>query len=83
MESVLEKPTVPIDIFEYKNNWKPGFTVKLHSDWTDKGKTWCRRKLERHEWSMTSWTNAYEHTFHFEKEENAQQFAQAFSDNIS
>ena len=56
----------PQEIFEYKNNWKPGYTVRIHSDITDKAKTWCRRQLERWEWSMTEWTDVYEHTFHFE-----------------
>ena len=56
----------PIEIFENKLRWKPGYTVRLHSDVVDKGKTWCRRKLQRHQWSMTDWTGPYEHTFHFE-----------------
>lgn len=56
----------PQEIFEYKQRWKPGYTVRIHSDITDKAKTWCRRQLERWEWSMTEWTDVYEHTFHFE-----------------
>ena len=55
----------PVEISEYKLGWKPGYTVKLHSDLVDLGKTWCRRRLQRHEWSMTEWTDVYEHTFHF------------------
>jgi hypothetical protein len=65
----------PIEIHEYKLKWLPGYTVAIHSDNTDKGKTWCRRNLSRHEWSMTSWTNVYEHTFCFEKEKDATTFA--------
>ena len=64
----------PIEIFEYKNRWKPGYTVRLHSDLVNEGKTWCRRNCERHQWSMTDWTNNYEHTFHFEYEESARKF---------
>lgn len=56
----------PIEIFEYKIRWKPGYSVRLHSDLVDKGKTWCRQNCERHQWSVTTYTNVYEHTFHFE-----------------
>ena len=56
----------PQEQFEYKQSWLPGHTVRLHSDVVDKGKTWCKRQCERHEWSCTTWTDNYEHTFHFE-----------------
>lgn len=64
----------PQEIFEYKNNWKPGYVVRLHSDVVDKGKVWCRRNLERHQWSMTEWTDVYEHTFHFEDSQARKDF---------
>ena len=64
----------PIEIFEYKLRWKPGYVVRLHSDVVDKGKTWCRRQLERHQWSMSQWTGPYEHTFHFEDKTAGQNF---------
>ena len=69
----------PQEIFEYKQGWKPGYTVRLHSDVVDAGKTWCRRALERQAWSMTEWTAVYEHTFHFEDLAAAQNFAMEFS----
>ena len=58
----------PLEIHEYKLRWKPGYTVRLHSDLVNEGKTWCRRNCERHQWSMSTYTDVYEHTFHFEKE---------------
>ena len=64
----------PQEIFEYKNNWKPGYTVRLHSDVVDRGKTFCKRICEKHEWSVTTWTNVYEHTFHFEHKHHADEF---------
>ena len=64
----------PIEIFEYKNRWKPGYTVRLHSDLVNEGKTWCRRNCERHQWSMSDYTNVYEHTFHFEIAEKGKEF---------
>jgi len=65
----------PQEIFEYKQRWKPGYTVRLHSDLVDQGKTWCRRRIERHIWSMTEYTDVYEHTFHFENEIHANEFS--------
>jgi len=70
----------PIEVFEYKNKWKPGFSIRLHSDLVNEGKTWCRKNMARHEWSMTEWTNVYEHTFHFENENNAKQFKEKFNE---
>lgn len=70
----------PQEIFEYKNSWKPGYTVCLHSDIADKGKTWCRRNLEKHQWSVTTWTDVYEHTFHFEEQRLAQEFESAMQE---
>jgi hypothetical protein len=56
----------PAEVFEYKQRWKPGFA--------DQGKTFCKRQCDRHEWSCTTWTDNYEHTFHFEHNESAQKF---------
>ena len=64
----------PAEIFEYKQRWKPGYTVRLHSDVVDRGKSYCRRQLEQHQWSVTTWTSQYEHTFHFEDSGEALRF---------
>ena len=72
----------PQEIAEYKQRWmSTGNTnpVRLHSDLADQGKTWCRRQLERHQWSMTTWTAVYEHTFFFESQHVSQQFEQEFN----
>ena len=60
--------------FEYKIAWKPGYVVRLHSDLVDRGKTFCSRICERHQWGVTTWTDVYEHTFHFELPHHAQEF---------
>jgi len=65
----------PQEIFEYKQRWLPGYAVRLHSDLDWKGKDWCRRRIPREAWSMTTWTNVYEHTFYFESEIHANEFA--------
>ena len=73
----------PQEQFDYKNNWKPGVTVRLHSDLDVQGKTWCKRNVERHQWSFTSYTDVYEHTFHFELDEHAQEFAKQWPQFIN
>jgi hypothetical protein len=63
----------PQEISEYKMRWMrdSSHSVRLHSDLDTQGKTWCRRNLERHQWKMDTWTNNYEHTFHFEHQDDS------------
>ena len=70
----------PIEIAEYKQRWKAqdGNPVRVHSDLDVQCKNWCRKNLKRHEWSMTSYTNVYEHTFYFEHLNTSQQFEHEF-----
>lgn len=68
------KKMTPLETFDYKRNWLPGYKVRLHSDLDVQGKDWCRKNLERHQWSMVSWTDVYEHTFHFENKDDADSF---------
>jgi len=72
----------PQEIFEYKLTWKPGYTVRLHSDLVDQGKAWCRKWLERQNWSMTEYTDVYEHTFHFKCREAANDFSVAMPEEF-
>lgn len=74
----------PQEVFEYKSRWKSagGYPVKIHSDLDWRGKDWCRRNLERHQWSFSSYTAVYQHTFWFENFLHAQQFEQEFIDWI-
>jgi hypothetical protein len=69
----------PQEINDYKLKWLPGHSVRLHSDLDVQGKDWCRKTLERHEWSFMAWTYPYEHTFHFENIIVAQNFAMEFT----
>jgi hypothetical protein len=69
----------PLEIFEYKNAWKPnGFQVDVHSDLHIECKDWCRKNLERWEWSMDTYTYVYSHSFYFEKEQAAREFERKF-----
>jgi len=75
----LSKST-PQDISDYKRGWmaKENYPVRLHSDLDWKGKDWCRRNLERWQWSFSKFTNVYEHTFFFEFEADAKEFKEEF-----
>lgn len=73
----MEKAT-PQMISDYKQQWmKNSHPVRLHSDLDVKGKDWCRKNLDRWQWSMKTWTDVYEHTFHFEDIEDAKAFINA------
>ena len=66
----------PQEISDYKRKWlsEGGYQVRLHSDLTDKVKTWCRRNVQRQDWSMQTYTDVYEHTFVFHHEPDALEF---------
>ena len=71
----------PQEIADYKQQWMStgdNNPVRLHSDLDTQGKAWCRRQLERQQWSMTTWTDVYEHTFFFEDIRAAQNFEMEF-----
>jgi hypothetical protein len=68
----------PQEISDYKLKWLPGYSVRLHSDLDWTGKDWCRKNLERHQWSFKPWTAVYEHTFYFEDQKAAQNFELEF-----
>jgi hypothetical protein len=73
----------PQEISDHKLKWMPGHSVRLHSDLDVAGKDWCRKNLERHEWSFKAWTAIYEHTFYFENIIAAQNFAMEFSNWVN
>lgn len=75
MNKTCVQPLTPLEVVDYKNRWRTSATkVRTHSDIVDTAKTWCRRNLDRWEWSMTAYTDVYEHTFEFELVENGHAF---------
>lgn len=65
----------PIEIFEYKNKWKPkGYCVRLHSDLRSEGKDYCKTQMFKHQWDINEYTNVYEDTFLFEHKLDADSF---------
>jgi len=75
----LSAELTPLEISEYKRKWKPdAISVRIHSDLADRAKTWCRRNLDRTQWSMDTWTDVYEHTFHFKDPIDSDVFIKEF-----
>lgn len=68
----------PVEVFEYKQRWKPGYSVAVHSDKEKACVSWCKQ-LGKHEWDVSKWTDVYEHTFHFENTIAGQNFEMEFS----
>ena len=70
----------PQDISDYKLKWKPGYMVQVDMDSDVWGKDYCRKHLERHEWSFDKHTRPDDsHTFAFETYTYAQMFLQAYN----
>lgn len=70
----------PQEIFDYKNVWKQqSYDVQVHSDLDIQCKNWCRGNLNRWEWSCDTYTDVYAHTFRFENDLHAKQFATKFN----
>ena len=70
----------PQETFEYKQRWKPGYSVQvdIDSDWW--GKTYCRKHLQRYEWTFAKYTRPDDsHTFAFEQKEVATLFLEAYN----
>lgn len=73
----------PIEIFEYKNKWKPGYTVRLHSDLRSKGKDYCTIQMFKHQWDIKTYTDVYEDTFMFEHKIDANSFAAQWPEYVN
>jgi hypothetical protein len=68
----------PVEIHEYKNRWKPGYTVRLHSDLRSKAKEFCKVQMHKQQWDIATYTNVYEDTFQFEYRQDALRFSNYF-----
>ena len=64
----------PIEIFEYKQKWKPGYVVRPHSDPRSKAKDYCKIQMFKHQWDVNEYTNSYEDTWMFENKLDATSF---------
>jgi 5-bromo-4-chloroindolyl phosphate hydrolysis protein len=71
----------PQEISDYKQKWMSSEInnpVELHSDLESNGIQWCRKNLEPQQWKLVRWSKVYSHTFFFEKNKFAQDFASKF-----
>jgi hypothetical protein len=73
----------PVEIFEYKQRWKPGYTVRLHSDLRSHGKDFCKIQMHPQQWDVKTFTNVYEDTFYFEYKQDAESFAAQWPEYIN
>ena len=64
----------PIEIFEYKQKWLPGFTVRLHSDLRSAAVDWLKTRLSKEQYDYTQHSDVYEDTVHFEDQRISQVF---------
>lgn len=65
---------IPVEIFEYKQRWKPGYSVRLHSDLRSQGKDFCKTQMFKQQWDIAEYTDVYEDTFYFEYRQDAESF---------
>ncbi len=72
----------PVEIFEYKLRWKPGYTVRLHSDLRSRGKDFCKALLKQ-QWDVSIYTDNYEDTFYFENKSDADKFASTWPEYVN
>ena len=73
----------PLEIFDYKRGWMPGYEVVVHSDLRDHAKDWCKTKLEKHQYAIKNWTHIYAFTYYFERKEIADMFTSEFKDWVN
>jgi hypothetical protein len=64
----------PVEIFEYKMRWMPGFQVPFHSDWRSQAVLYCKKNFPKERWAHTTYTDVYEDTMCFEVNQDADKF---------
>jgi|TARA_Y100000022_G_scaffold155268_1_gene137416 hypothetical protein len=74
---------IPIEIFEYKQKWKPGYVVRLHSDLRSQGKEYCKVQLFKQQWDVNEFTDVYEDTYYFEHKMDALSFAAQWPEYVN
>ena len=74
----------PQEIADYKRKWmqETAFEVQVDIDSDVWGKDWCRKKMERMDWSFEKTTQPDDsHTFFFKDEEPAEEFLAAYREH--
>lgn len=68
----------PQETVDYKNRWRPGHLVEVHSDMHTDCVYWCRKMFPQQCWSSKKYTDVYSSSYYFENECDAAQFAEKF-----
>jgi len=70
----------PQEQHDYKLKWRPGYSVQVDCDSDSWGKTYCRKHLQRHQWTFDKYTRPDDsHTFSFEDSNFAEIFLEAYN----
>lgn len=69
----------PIEIFEHKTRWMPGYKIAIHSDMREAAKAWCENNLEKQSWKHVKYSDVYEDSVHFEFLCDARAFSKLFT----
>jgi len=72
----------PQEITEYKQKWMSSgksISVPFHSDKKLEATQFCRENFEQKDCWLRKYTDVYEHTMFFEKEDLAEKFRNKFS----
>lgn len=82
MTAKQQRDMTPQEVSDHKRHWAPGHAVDIHSDYDWRAKDWCRKHIGRHQWSMDTFTDVYQHTVRFEHDHHAKAFAEQFGDAV-
>ena len=68
----------PQEIVDYKNKWRPGHLVDVHSDMYTTCVSWCRKVFPQQSWYAKKYTDVYSSSYYFENERDATRFMEQF-----
>lgn len=69
---------LPLEIFEHKRRWMPGFVVDIHSDFRSQATAWCKANVPKQSWNVVEYTEVYGDTWFFEHLEDSDKFIKEF-----
>lgn len=74
----------PQEIHDYKITWRLNdpLVAKLHMNFEQQGKDWCREYLKPQAWAFQKWITPEAHAFSFENEMSHNRFVQKFRKHI-
>lgn len=82
-QPMMNTEMTPQEMFEYKREWKMNncYSVQVDMDSHIWGKDWCRKHIERQDWSFDKHTRPDDsHTFNFKNPEPAGEFLKAYKE---